>query len=173
MTMTFDPTRASHLPLLTVAVMATKGEVIECGGGWGSTPVLESVCRVMKRRHTVYEDAMAWAVEVGKMVTQPVVLIRPADWCRVGIPRCGVCLVDHAAFASRGRALLVERLHGIADVVVVHDTEPEHESVYGWEGCWAAWKYHVVDDRWMPWTTAVTDNKTAWEIMNRAVKGTL
>ena len=45
----------SHFPVLAAAVASTTGPVLEMGCGWGSTPMLDLMCRKMDRRLVTVE----------------------------------------------------------------------------------------------------------------------
>jgi len=167
--MNYEPTSHSHLPLAIVAVAATKGTILELGLGWGSTPVMATMARVMNRQHLAFEDAPDWIAAMQGIVRDPIRLVAVNKWKELEFQRCGMALVDHSCANQRPDS--VRSLFGVADIVVAHDTGPsaEHEAVYQWGDCFSQFKFVVIDHRWEPWTTAVTNDRALWSIMKNAI----
>lgn len=115
---------ATHMPALAWAVLNTTGPIVECGTGTFSTPFLRTLADIMKRSVLSLETSVEW---VGKC--QPpegsrhkVVLV--GDWAVAELPdeRCGVILIDQAPGSARQP--MIERVANLADIIVIHDTEP-------------------------------------------------
>lgn len=119
----------SHQPALVRAVRAA-GEgarVLELGAGDASTPLLSSLTRELRGVLVTVEHDPRFTPSqahdhhfVCRNMEQALAHCRHYD----------VALVDSAPGPDRGGVVL--RLHGLADVLVCHDTEPEHEAMYGW-----------------------------------------
>jgi hypothetical protein len=141
---------SSHLEALVWAFQRTTGPVIEYGGGWYSTPVLHGLCEATSRElYTVeYEPSFANQLAQGWQ----------NEWHRVGILEvpdfAGLVLVDGSA---ESRAPALRDSHN-AQIVVVHDTEPE--SVVSYPGMHDAMNRYRYRRDWttFPWhTSALSD----------------
>lgn len=151
----------SYRPLLAAVVHGTTGPVLELGAGRWSTPLLAELCGPQRAFLSIETDA-TWAMAAALAAPSALVL-RAATWDAalswldtIGPPQWGVVFVDLSPGHDRRRA--VERLRARAQVVVVHDTEPDKYYAYHFDGeFWQGFKHVLHDDRLPVWTTAASD----------------
>lgn len=144
----------THISTLLVALQATKGKVIELGGGPSSTPFLHWVCKSAGRKLITYESHPAY-YEYEHTFTSPlhrIILVK--SWDDVVVEPASVVFVDH--HPSERRRVEAIRFKDVADLVVVHDTERTGEP-YGNEEIFKHFKYqyHWKDSR--PWTSILSN----------------
>lgn len=158
------PPHGSHTPSLMIACAAAKADsIIEFGAGNWSTRVLQTFSKLGAFCASV-EDNPAWVPVETEMHR---VYSYDRFWLEMDQVRkyanayqktlnSVVALVDNE---SHRRADAIKRLVPIATVIVVHDTEAEHEHIYGSRAAirrnWKAWR-HIQ----CPWTGIVTT--VAW-----------
>jgi hypothetical protein len=143
---------SSHLEALAWAVAKTVGPVVEYGGGWYSTPMLHGACEALGRRLYTYET--------DEHMLQQLTQGWACDWHRVvdklgSLPKApGLVFVDGT---SEGRSRALKRSHR-AQLVVVHDTEPQsYDSYPGMHDELGKYKYRR-DWTVYPWWTTVVSN---------------
>ena len=107
----------SYYPLLKEAIDATKGAVIECGTGHGSTPHLNEYC---KDRLVSYETSAEW---LSKFTHFKHDLSLISNWREVyqKHPNADVIFVDHAP--GEDRKIMIMDYKDTKGIIVVHDTE--------------------------------------------------
>lgn len=113
----------SYYPLLKEALDETKGTVIECGTGHGSTPPLHKYCVENARMLYSFETDMNWLkkFEHFNEATHKLWLI--SDWRDVytNHSSADVIFVDHAP--GEDRKLMITDFLDTKGIIVVHDTE--------------------------------------------------
>jgi len=113
---------SSHRPALWLAVNESmSGPVAEFGCGEGSTSLLYDLCKHLGRSFYSFETNFEYASKYP---------------CTIYIPdykdiksRLGVVFIDSAP--GEERKILIKNHANSADVVVVHDTEPGCQNIYG------------------------------------------
>lgn len=146
---------ATHLPLLSLAIGATTGPVLEIGCGMYSTFMLHGVC--LHRRLVSLETDDEWfrrfeglrsanhELHCGKSYEEFNTLIRGTKW--------DVVLVDHAPAERR----IVDAVKVTdAKVVVFHDTN--WEEMYRFSKVFPLYKHLRTDKRLYPWTTVASNS---------------
>ena len=115
----------SHFPILAAAVAGTTGPVLELGCGWGSTPMLEIMCRRQRRVLESYETDEQWAglLRVSHVPNWEAWTPRLHS---VDGPAYSVAFIDCAPGEVRGR--LAVRLRRAARFILLHDalSDPPH-----------------------------------------------
>lgn len=147
----------SHRPMLIWALQKlTTGTVIELGVGHGSTPVLDRICREQKRNFEPYESNLNWAMNMLEQYSIPVVAVM--DYDEVIVFKCAILFVDNAP--GERRRVDVERWANKAQIIIVHDTEPGAEYVYGLANIIKKFKYRCTlkNKLGLPETTAVSNS---------------
>lgn len=117
MKITSDVTYGSHLPSLLRCVLATRGPVLEIGCGEWSTPVLNAVCRAMRRDFVSVEVNEGWRHWM-EQVTGVAILAENKG--REGV-RWSVVLVDNDPAQARINTALAFK--DTAEFIVVHDCQ--------------------------------------------------
>lgn len=165
----FTPTNndLSYYPLLYKALEATKGEIIEMGTGHGSTPLLhEYVQRNKGRTLHSYETDKTWLDKfVGTANSNHTftLLDRTAwDVCSSMHHSPSVVFIDHAPGERRKEDVLLFK--DIAEIIVIHDTEPTGAGDYQVRQHFGKFKYCVeVMSNWHDpreagaWATALSN----------------
>ena len=129
----------THMATLVNVLQMSKGDVIECGGGIFSTPLLHWLCKDMDRNLITYEqDPTYYAFERYFQSRQHRIRF-VENWDDIKIPKhCGMVFIDH--HPSERRMMELERFKDSADYIVVHDTERESRT-YNREEVFAMFKY--------------------------------
>jgi hypothetical protein len=144
----------THISTLLVALQATKGKVIEFGGGPSSTPFLHWVCKAADRKLVTYESHPKY-YEYEHTFTSPMHrIIKIDNWDDVVEEPVGVVFVDH--HPSERRRIEAIRFKDLADIVVVHDTERTGEP-YGNEEIMKHFKYQYTYKATRPWTSILSN----------------
>lgn len=124
----FRPEWGTHIPALLKALEISKGSVLELGLGISSTPILHAICE-HEGRLLVSCDNDKTFTDMFKKYATPTHQIRLVeDWQEVKPEPCGIVLIDHKP--EERRAKDIARFAHFAEILVVHDTEPEHEDLY-------------------------------------------
>ena len=142
----------SHFPVLAAALAKTTGPVLELGMGWGSTPLLHTVCRAQNRTLASFETDRRWMdqfsfLEGGEVGTRTHHMYFIEDWLK-GFPWAtagpyGVALIDCAPGEIRKDLAL--RLKGHAKFILLHDalSDPPHGAGdYRYDEIIPKFKYH-------------------------------
>jgi len=116
---------ASHIPSLMTAVSVTAGPVIECGVGFNSTPLLHAVCAATGRALYSLDGNSEWLATFKDFASPEHSLVHVPDWSSPPFTqaRYGVAFVDHDSIP---RGALLPFLRGLADIIVMHDSETEY-----------------------------------------------
>lgn len=154
----------SHKPLLFLCLeYLVDGLVMEMGCGQGSTPVLGHYCHLHKRTLISLETNKAWADQFPETTT----LV--SDYMGSFVKeeaKISVLFIDCAP--GEIRKDLIKELKNDAEIIVVHDTEPGAEYVYGMAEVLASFKYRIdLHIEGMPSTTAVSDK---WDVRDMVGK---
>ena len=156
----YTPIYSSHLPILIKVLQVSQGPVLELGSGVFSTPVMHWLCLEAKRPLVTYENIKEH-FEMNKIFETKTHEIKfVSDWNEAKIEgvHWGVALVDHEP--RERRAVEIARLAQIADYVVVHDTEPDHDDIFGFiNKAFPLFKYRYNYKRRRPYTTVLSNFK--------------
>lgn len=146
----------THLPLLIRCLVATQGPVLELGMGYFSTPVLHLICGQRQRKLVSLDNAPAWAQANQTWRTEWHRIELVEDWAQAPIDQpWGLAFVDHRP--ARRRREEIQRLADLADIIVVHDTEPQNNKFYQYQRTLRSFKFRYDDATLTPWTTAVSN----------------
>ena len=147
----------THMGVLVKVLMASKGDVIECGGGIFSTPMLHWICKDMDRELTTYEhDPAYYNFERGFQSRQHRIRL-VKNWDKISIPKhVGMVFIDHHPPERRMIELL--RFKDSADYIVIHDTERVSRE-YNKPEVFAQFKYQYIYKGCKPWTSVVSNFK--------------
>lgn len=134
----------NHLPLMWNAMQETRGDIIECGLGGGSTEQLHSYCEFNRRRLFSFEYDENWLKEFAHLEndTHKIHLIKDWDKMKDICPNPSVILIDHSP--GTRRIVDIERFKDINGILVIHDTQPPPTAAdYGYNQIWPLFKYKV------------------------------
>lgn len=140
-----------------VGTAKINGLVIECGCGYGSTLLLDKYCK----RFVSYETNKEWFDKL--YLDVPYSLLWVNDWDDVESRECHLLFMDCAPGEIRKH--LIKKWEDNASVIVVHDTEPGAEYVYGMSEVLSSFKYRLdYQPEGKPYTTAVSNyiDVTSW-----------
>jgi hypothetical protein len=153
----------SHRPLLKAALLNTyTGTIIEFGMGEGSTELLSMAAKDQERRFISYENNPEWFAKMVHLHTPYNNLKFVTDWDKAKVVNCSILFIDHAP--AERRKVEIERFRGHAEVIIVHDTEPSAEYVYGMSEVLSSFKYRMDYIReGMPMTTVVSDTVNVYD----------
>lgn len=156
----------SHRPLLWLGLKNKGGDVVEMGSGNGSTKLLDEECFYSERRFMSIEDTPEKGVlpVYGCSIIKDGYLGIKDRWQEeFKLFDVGVLFVDCAPGELRKKA--IEEWGDEAEVIIVHDTEPSAEYVYGMSEALSKFKYRLdFRPEGLPHTTAVSNfiNVTEW-----------
>lgn len=157
----------SHFPFLASAIQQTTGPILECGAGWGSTPLIHYMAN--GRNVVTVETDKDWLSRFNgyRTMTHTLERLSPETldhhalieaWTeyakRVSTVRWGVVFLDQAPGESRVPVATV--LKHSAEFIVCHDTcadRPGSGGNYGWVHLEGHFKYRSVVERIRPSTT--------------------
>lgn len=144
----------SHRALLFLALEKIQGgPVVELGCGYGSTPLLAEYCKNHDRLFVSFETNWLWAQKFDYHV------LSINDWQEfidIGTPQMDILFIDCAP--GEARKDLIKECANRARVIIVHDTEPGAEYVYGLNEILNSFKYRcdlIIEGH--PQTTAVSN----------------
>jgi len=156
--MKFSPGYGSHLPVLIKVLEVSEGPVLELGSGPFSTPVMHWLCLETKRRLVTYENNWSYyrlfrAFGYGN---HEIKFIEDWDTIPIEVEHWGVAFVDHGP--AERRKVEIKRLATIADFVVLHDTDAERDSEYGFiKESFPLFKYQYHHKRKIPYTSVLSN----------------
>jgi hypothetical protein len=141
----------THLPVLIKAVLATKGPVLELGCGLASTPMLFWICQEQGRKFVSYENDSAWIRRVGYPVNLS------DDWNQIDIDNThwSVAFLDHRP--GERRIIDAIRLEDKADLIILHDSEPELDKYYQYQKIYPMFKYRLDYTKFLPNTVVLSN----------------
>ena len=148
---------ATHLPLLVRMFDKTEGDVLELGVGLYSTTILKWLCEMSGRILYSYESKPDWYEKAVREESKPFhKIIFCTDWASADIERhWGLVFIDHSPLRERYKD--IKRLANYADVIVIHDTQPESDKYYKYSTIFPLFKYRLDFTKYIPWTSAVSN----------------
>lgn len=133
-----DPNWGSHIPMLVKLLPETTGVVLELGMGISSTPLLHALCADQGKFLVSMDDEKHFIDMFRKYETGGHRIYHIKDWNALESTKYGLVLVDHKP--DFRRKLEVEKFKD-SDFLVVHDTEPENDNLYGYSEIYPLFKY--------------------------------
>lgn len=142
----------NHRPLLWLALQLTvnnKKPVAELGAGTGSTPFLRQYCKDTERDFWSFDSNLDWAIKWKSEWVE--------NWHQERIYQpYSVVLIDQAPGEYRHTSMI--RLKDDADIMVVHDSEPDESMGYRLGEIWHLFKYRVFTKGDKIWSAAVSNS---------------
>lgn len=146
----------SLIPALVKYLQETRGDVLELGIGYNSTPLLHWICKNMGRNLVSLESDEKWTEQFNDYRSNKHQISTIKDWSKAEIDKnWGLVLVDNRPATSRRD--LAKRLRNLADVILVHDSEPEINTYYGYERIYPLFKYRKDYTKFRPYTTVLSN----------------
>ena len=130
----------SHLPVLALAMTkkpdTLQDSVLECGAGWGSTPMLKLICKSLGYRLESYDSDRDWALQIGA--------VHVPDWSKWEPveKKYFVAFIDCAPGDVRKDIAL--RLKDRATFIILHDAECDPPGAYGYDTLYPHFTYRSV-----------------------------
>lgn len=147
----------SHLTILSKLCIHTNGHILELGAGYFSTPLLYWTAKRNNKIFRSYDTKKVWV----RMLGEPVQLVR--DWANIDLfeMHWTIAFIDHGDALKRKDHAIA--LKDKADFIVLHDTEPEHENIYGYNEVWEHFQYRKDFTDLYPHTTVLSNlQKLDW-----------
>ena len=149
----------SHLPILIRAIQKTSGHrpVLELGMGWSSTPTLHWMCADLGRKLVSCESDPKWLQNFIDYQSDNHTIKLVENWQVQGFEKThwSVVLIDQRPALQRHRDAI--NLAHSADIVILHDTQPETDRFYAYRRVWEHYKYRYDYTKFLPHTTAVSN----------------
>lgn len=165
--MKFDPGWSSHYPILVkVLNQIQTGDVLELGMGPFSTPLLHWLCVDKGLKLFSFDnDPKYWELNQ-KFATatsfHQMSLILNDNWddlwqgpFSLADKHFSVAFVDHKP--AKRRYLDIAKLAKLADLVIIHDSEPEQDKYYAYRRIWPLFKYRFDYTKAKPHTTVLSN----------------
>ena len=168
-----DNTFGSHVIPLLASLWATDGAILELGSGWHSTPMVHRLSSQQNRQVLTSDGTYAWLkkfiflasdrhdlffvdtnnTQAKGNLSEDVHVV--SSWGAIGEQQqhWGCIFVDHAP--AMQRIVELQRLRNNADLLVVHDTEPNHDRVYRVQKLLNTFNYRTIFGK--GWTNTFTD----------------
>ncbi len=154
--------QGTHILTLIKAVQNTKDDVCEVGAGFSSTPLLHWLC--LGRKLVTYESDPGYAhfarhFRSKNHMTRLVKTFDEVDFKR----HWSVVFIDHSPKRPLLRGDDAIKFKN-ADLIVLHDTEPESQINYGYDKVFPHFKYRYDWTLCKPFTSVVSNtiDVTKW-----------
>lgn len=145
----------THISMLVKILLASEGDVIECGGGVFSTPLLHWICKMQNRKLVTYEEDPDYYAFEKQFQSRQHRIRFVKNWDDIKIPkRAGMVFIDH--HPPKRRMIELQRFKNHADYIVIHDTERVSRQ-YNLPEVFAQFKYRLDWKDCRPWTSVVSN----------------
>lgn len=141
----------THVPVLIKLMEITRGPVLELGSGLNSTPFLYWLSMDQGRKFVSYDNDMAWIEKVG----YPIEFVDDWEKTKIDDIHWSIAFIDHRP--GERRAIDIKRLKDNADLIILHDSEPELDKLYGYEKIYPLFKYRYDYTKFRPNTTILSN----------------
>lgn len=157
----------THIPILLKVISMTTGDVCEMGAGFNSTPLLHWICQ--GRKLVTYESNEDYYRFARQFRSNNHRVRKVDDWKDIDYKRhWGVVFIDHSV-SKASKALGLQRGDDAikftnADILILHDTEPEEENHYRYNVVFPKFNYRCDWTGNKPWTSVVSNtiDVTKW-----------
>lgn len=147
----------THMTMLIKVLLMSDGDVVECGGGVFSTPLLHWMCKFMDRELITYENDPAYYAFEHTFQSRQHRIRFVEDWDKINTKtHRGMVFIDHHPPKRRMVELL--RFKDSADYIVIHDTERLSRE-YNKSEIFEQFKYRYDWKDCKPWTSVVSNYK--------------
>jgi len=146
--------------MLLKVIPKTTGPVCEMGAGFSSTPVLHWLCQ--GRELVTYENDEDYAHFARQFRTYTHHIRKIQNWDDVDYDRhWGVVFIDHSIGRKPWEKGLQRGDNAIrfvnADILILHDTEPQETQHYHYDLVWPKYKYRLDWKEHKRWCSAVSN----------------
>lgn len=150
----------THIPTLLKFIPKVGGDVCEMGAGFNSTPILHWLCQ--GRNLVTYESLQSYYRFAHQFQTYTHRVRKIKDWNDVDYKRhWGVVFIDHSVSKGSKKKGLQRGDDAIkftnADIIILHDTEPENVENYRYNIVFPKFKYRYDWKECLPYTTVVSN----------------
>ena len=157
----------THIPMLLKVIPKTTGDVCEVGCGFNSTPILHWLCQ--GRKLVTYESDQDYYDFAHKFQTYNHKIKKVDDWKDINYKRhWAVVFIDHSVSRESKRQGKQRGDDAIkftnADIIIMHDTEPESFMNYRYDQVFPKFKYRLDWAECKPHTSVVSNviDVTKW-----------
>jgi hypothetical protein len=158
----------THIPVLLRVIPKTTGDVCEVGGGFNSTPLLHWLCQ--DRKLITYESDEGYFNFARKFRSNNHKIVKVNDWSKIDYARhYGVVFIDHTTSKEKINGVRSQRGDDAikftnADILILHDTEPESVENYHYNVVFPKFKYRCDWTNNKPNTSVVSNviDVTKW-----------
>lgn len=145
----------THYEMLIKVLFNSKGDVIECGGGVFSTPLLHWICKFQNRNLISCESDPAYYAFEHTFQSRQHRIRFVKDWDEIIIPKkVGVVFIDH--HPPERKMIETLRFKDVADYIVIHDSERTDEK-YNKQEVFNQFKHRYDWKDCKPWTSVVSN----------------
>lgn len=152
----------THMPTLIKAVQSTTGDVCELGAGFFSTPLLHWLTQ--GRKMVSYDNNPDYFNFMRQFRSKNHTVRLVKEFSEVDFDRhWSVVFIDHSPKRPLRRGMDAVKFKN-ADLVVLHDTEPEEETHYGYDKVFPHFKYRYDWKLCKPFTSVLSNtiDVTKW-----------
>ncbi len=145
----------THLGPLIACVNKTKGDVLELGLGFFSTPYLHYQCLLSDRTLVSIDNDKGWVRKFAdsdynhflyRRGKHEFVYTRDWNWKDMNIEKLwDVVLIDHSPDTER--IIAAKRLANLAQYIIIHDSNERHEKNYHYSEIYPLFKYKKIWDK--------------------------
>ncbi len=147
--------QGTHMLSLIKAIGITDGDVCEMGAGFSSTPLLHWL--TLGRKLVTYESDPDYAHFARKFVSNNHKVRHTKNFNDADFDRkWSVVFIDHSPKRPRRRGNDAIKFVN-ADLIVLHDTEPESIAHYGYDVVFPLFKYRYDWTLCKPYTSVVSN----------------
>ena len=146
----------SHLPVLMKIVQITNGPILELGIGLYSTPFLHYSCLSNQRKLVSFETDHGWARYFRDCKSDFHEVHTIDDWDTLDTSGSwDIVFIDHAPDSHRH--IEAKRLAKSARYIILHDSDPENDTLYQYSTIYPLFKYRFDYTACKPYTTVVSN----------------
>src|SRR5690349_8986513 len=161
--------QGTHNLNLIKAVQATTGDVCEMGVGFSSTPLLHWL--TLGRKFVSYENDPEYFHFAKKFISDNHKVRLTKDFSDVDYDRhWSVVFIDHSPRRPRTRGEDAIKFKN-ADLIVLHDTEPENVVNYGYDKVFPHFKYRYDWKLCKPYCSIVSNTIDVTNLVKVNVQG--
>ena len=162
----YDPS-ASHLPALAF-ILGRLGpsvrSILEVGSGFYSTPLLHAFCAGSKAEHVILESNGQWRENVANLFDVEVLAFDVNELPDDIVQRhWDLAFIDCLVESTRAQHALA--LKDNADVIVLHDSNPDWNMAYEYSAIIPSWKHSHHFTETYPHTLLLTDSDDIWHTL--------